>query len=63
MTWGCTTRGKTPAMMRAEQNRRPAEPAGPVDPAARPWLAWGAGDDDGLAGWMAHVDAGQIAVR
>ena len=63
MTWGCTTRGKTPAMIRADRHRLPSDPPGPVDPAARPALASGAGDGDGFAEWLAHVDAGRIAVR
>ena len=63
MTWGCTTHGRTPAMMRAGRDRPPAEPAGPVDSAARPAFAPGAGEGDGFSEWMAHVDARRIVVR
>jgi hypothetical protein len=62
MTWGCTTRGRTPAMIRTNYDR--AAPAAPVcDPALRPARVVEDEDGDAFAAWMAHVDAGRIAVR
>lgn len=54
MTWGCTTHGRTPAMIRTNYDR--ATPSTPPLPGAvaRPTLS-AASDEggDGVADWMA----------
>jgi hypothetical protein len=60
---------KSPMDMRIEAEgmvRRSTPPPGPIDPAARPRQA---SDDeenawlDACADWLAHVEAGRIAVK
>ncbi len=64
MTWRCTTRGRTPAMIRTDYDR--STPTAPTLPDTAARLTRVAASDeggDGFAEWMAHVDAGRIAVR
>lgn len=64
MSWGCTTRGRTPAMIRTGYDLvRPAPSLSPaVDPALRPKLA-PADDGDAFGEWLGHIAAGRIEVR
>jgi hypothetical protein len=64
MTWGCTTHGRTPAMIRTNYDRATHSAPTLPDTAARPARV-AASDDggDGFGEWLAHLDAGRIAVR
>lgn len=65
MTWGCTTRGRTPAMICTDYDRAAGAPSLRPDQALRPPLALAPRDEEGEAffAWLGHVEAGRIAVR
>ena len=66
MSWGCTTNGRTPAMIRTGHGPAKASPLPECDPALRPALALGRNpseENDAFGEWLNHLAAGRIEVR